>query len=59
MRQASAVVAAVVIPIVIVVMVVAVVRHENASRERRADERGEKGQCSKAFHADLPVIAFV
>lgn len=40
--------------IVIVMRVVVVVRRdEDASGERRADERGEKGECGKAFQENL------
>lgn len=40
--------------VVIVMRVIVVVRRdEDAACERRTDERGEKGECSKAFQENL------
>jgi len=45
----------VIVAVVVMGMVVAMVvgRDDDASGERRADERGEKGKCSEAFQANL------
>jgi len=43
----------VVVTVIRVIVVVVVRRDEDASGERRADERGEKGECGKAFQENL------
>jgi len=47
------VITAIVVVTVVVVMMIGVVGGDDAARERRADERGEDGECCEAFQADL------